>query len=199
MKEYKRNLETLYKVYDKLNVKYFGGTLEKVTITIQKNLKAYGHFTPDKIWSSDTEQTHEINISPNFDRSTCEIVGTLLHEMVHLYAHMNNIQDTSRQGRYHNKDFKKLAEERGLIIKYGGDTIGHSVTECSESLIQWIEDNKINFVKCYQSFVERETKPPKPKPPKYKFLCPTCGLQIETTTEKARLTCLTCGKELQRT
>ena len=43
--------------------------------------------------------------------------------MVHLWNLQNGVQDTSRGGTYHNKKFKEVAEQHGLIIeqhpKYG--------------------------------------------------------------------------------
>ena len=43
-------------------------------------------------------------------RTPDEVLGTLLHEAAHALAHARGIKDTSRQGRYHNKHFKTLAE-----------------------------------------------------------------------------------------
>jgi len=43
--------------------------------------------------------------------------------MVHLKNLQDNIQDTSRSGKYHNKRFKDTAEQYGLVVekseKYG--------------------------------------------------------------------------------
>ena len=47
-------------------------------------------------------------------RTAHDVLGTLLHEAAHALAHARGIKDTSRQGRYHNKHFKTLAEELGL-------------------------------------------------------------------------------------
>lgn len=44
----------------------------------------------------------------------------LLHEAAHGLAHARGIQDTSRQGRYHNKRFKLIAEEVGLDVASDG-------------------------------------------------------------------------------
>jgi hypothetical protein len=43
-----------------------------------------------------------------------QILRTLLHEACHSIASRRGIQDTSRQGRYHNKHFAELAQEVGL-------------------------------------------------------------------------------------
>ncbi|WP_198955141.1 hypothetical protein [Kineosporia sp. R_H_3] len=45
-----------------------------------------------------------------------DVLGTLLHEATHALAHVRQVQDTSRQGRYHNRRFRNLAEEMGLFV-----------------------------------------------------------------------------------
>jgi hypothetical protein len=44
------------------------------------------------------------------------VFATLLHEAAHALAHAREIQDTTRQGRYHNLRFRALAEELGLVV-----------------------------------------------------------------------------------
>jgi len=46
-----------------------------------------------------------------------DVLGTLLHEATHALAHVRGIQDTSRQGRYHNRKFRDLAQEMGLEVR----------------------------------------------------------------------------------
>ncbi|WP_198950223.1 hypothetical protein [Kineosporia sp. A_224] len=46
-----------------------------------------------------------------------EVLGTLLHEATHALAHVRGIQDTSRQGRYHSRKFRDLAQEMGLEVR----------------------------------------------------------------------------------
>ncbi|MBI4941424.1 MAG: hypothetical protein HY830_11820, partial [Actinobacteria bacterium] len=46
-----------------------------------------------------------------------EVLGTLLHEATHALAHVRGVQDTSRQGRYHNRKFRDLAQEMGLEVR----------------------------------------------------------------------------------
>jgi hypothetical protein len=55
------------------------------------------------------------------------VLETLLHEAVHGIASVRGIQDTSRQGRYHNSRFRQLGEEIGLTITKT-DPIGWSGT-----------------------------------------------------------------------
>jgi hypothetical protein len=49
-------------------------------------------------------------------RAPTDVLGTLLHEAAHGLAHARGIQDTSRQGRYHNKRYAQLAGELGLQV-----------------------------------------------------------------------------------
>ena len=44
------------------------------------------------------------------------MLGTLLHEAAHGLAQARGIQDTSRQGRYHNHRYATLARELGLEV-----------------------------------------------------------------------------------
>ena len=70
----------------------------------------WGHHAPGR-WNVNGQQYAEVMISGEGLRRTPEdVLGTLLHEAAHALAHARGIKDTSRQGRYHNKHFKTLAE-----------------------------------------------------------------------------------------
>jgi hypothetical protein len=49
---------------------------------------------------------------------------TILHEAAHVLAAVRDVKDTSRQGRWHNAQFRKFAEEMGLA--YQGETADKS-------------------------------------------------------------------------
>ena len=149
-----------------------------MVITIQSDLKAYGHYTAKKVWIAGEGETqteyHEINLSAEtLKRPYHATCATLMHEMIHHFCHCNGITDTSRQGRYHNKEFKRVAEEKGLIITYS-PVIGWSVTEPSEKFKQYIDSLGIDFKKIYR---DTEVKEPKAASQStvYKYECPICG------------------------
>ena len=48
--------------------------------------------------------------------SALDVLGLLLHEAAHAVARERGIKDASRQGRYHNRQFKANAEELGLDV-----------------------------------------------------------------------------------
>lgn len=56
------------------------------------------------------------------------VLSTLLHEAAHALADARDIQDTSRQGRYHNTRYRGLAQELGLEVRKVGN-IGWSGTD----------------------------------------------------------------------
>ncbi len=63
------------------------------------------------------QDMHELFVSgEGLRRSATDVFGTLLHEAAHGLAAARSIADTSRQGRYHNKRFKALGEELGLVL-----------------------------------------------------------------------------------
>ena len=48
--------------------------------------------------------------------SPLDVLGVLLHEATHAVATERGVKDASRQGRYHNRHFKAIAEELGLHV-----------------------------------------------------------------------------------
>jgi hypothetical protein len=51
------------------------------------------------------------------ERPPLEVVGTLLHEAAHAVADVRQLRDTSRDGRYHNRRYRQVAEELGLDVE----------------------------------------------------------------------------------
>jgi hypothetical protein len=88
----------------------------------------WGHFSPLR-WTVDATGTvAEILISgEGLHRSPRAVLGTLLHEAAHALAAARGIKETSRQHRYHNRQFKALAEELGLVVQHD-ERIGWSLT-----------------------------------------------------------------------
>jgi hypothetical protein len=130
--------------FDVLNRVYFDGELPPIVICIMSSKRTYGHYTVNKEWRVDDEHLNEINISAeHLDRPIENVMATLQHELVHYYCALNDIKDVSGAGgRYHNKNFKREAEARGLIISQA-PYIGWSVTAPSPEFIEVIRENGI--------------------------------------------------------
>ncbi len=78
----------------------------------------WGHYAPGS-WVTGNQARPEIMISgEGLRRDARSVLGTLLHEAAHALAAARGIKDTSRQGRYHNKQFKAHGEELGITVEF---------------------------------------------------------------------------------
>jgi hypothetical protein len=90
-----------------------------------------GHFAPHR-WQVNGSDRHEVLVGgEGLQRGPLEVLGTLLHEAAHGLAQARQLQDTSRQGRYHNRRYATLARELGLEVA-SVKPIGWSATTVSE-------------------------------------------------------------------
>lgn len=206
---YNRVTQYLNKVFKLINSEYFDNELEMPTITIQSTVGAYGHVTTSKVWKTESgKASYELNIGADYlDRPIENIVATLIHEGCHLYAMQNGIKDTSNRGIYHNKRFKALAEDRGLIIEKH-NRYGWTITTPSEATINFCIDNDLQEV-----LITRHTgitftgvgtgkngngTPVKPTAPKkgnsIKWICPCCGA-IVRSTKILNIVCGDCNEK----
>jgi curved DNA-binding protein CbpA len=87
----------------------------------------WGYHAP-KRWQVGLDERTEIMVSgEGLRRDAASVLGTLLHEAAHALAAARGIQDTSRQGRYHNRKFKTHAEELGIAVEHDSG-LGWSIT-----------------------------------------------------------------------
>jgi hypothetical protein len=87
----------------------------------------WGHFVESQ-WQYGQGRLSEVLISgEGLARTVHEVFATLLHEATHGLAFVREVQDTSRQGRWHNKKFATLAAELGLSVAKS-DKLGWSLT-----------------------------------------------------------------------
>jgi len=90
-----------------------------------------GHFAPHR-WEVAGADRHEVLAAgEGLHRGPLEVLGTLLHEAAHGLAQARSVQDTSRQGRYHNRRYAQLARELGLEVT-SVKPIGWSATTVPE-------------------------------------------------------------------
>ena len=156
-----------------------------------------GYHAPGR-WNVAGEQRAEIMISgEGLRRSAREVLGTLLHEAAHALAAARGIQDTSRQGRYHNTRYAQLAQELGIEV--GKNTsLGWSLTTVPDSTardyaaqIRALQDAMILWR-------QAETPTGTTRRPSNGFIaavCP-CGRTIRaaaSTLAAAPITCESCG------
>ncbi len=129
----------LEKTFRMLNQDFFDNELPTPIITVIPTPRAYAHYTPFDAWNTKDTGKREINMGAGtLDRPIENIIASLMHEMTHMYNDIVlNVQDTSRGGTYHNKNFAKQAEQRGLIVTRS-DKYGYAHTEPSDTLLEWV-------------------------------------------------------------
>lgn len=183
-KKFYETIRRLEKLFDQFNEELFDGELERPILTVQADTTkgAYGWCTTQKIWKSEKEEYYEINIcAEHLNRPIKEICATLIHEMVHLDNLYKGVQDTSANGRYHNKKFKETAEARGLVIDKD-PRYGWTKTSLNDDLAKWIDENvgKEGFDLARAKKIGRAAGAKK----KYNFyVCPCCGVKFYSIYE----------------
>lgn len=205
--EYNRVSGYLNKIFSLLNETYFENALSKPVITIQSTPRAYGHVTVGKIWDSDGERRHELNIGAGtLTRPIENIVATMLHEMVHLYNLSRGVQDCSRGGSYHNTKFRDEAIKRDLNIEHH-PSYGWTITTPSDNLIMWCLDRDLIEIqvnrnegyalppstggKTGTATIKPTTGTGKKPSSTRKYVCPCCGSSVRATRE-IKLICGEC-------
>jgi hypothetical protein len=99
----------------------------------RRGLFKLGHFAAAR-WQVNGQRRAEVLVSgEGLGRGARDVLGTLLHEAAHGLADARQIQDTSRQGRYHNRRYARLAAEVGLDVAHDPAT-GWSQTTVGDQL-----------------------------------------------------------------
>lgn len=211
----------LNRVFDIFNKHYYNNEIEKPVIAVQTNGKdsgTMGWCTCNKVWKDDEKNQfyYEITICSEYlFRDIQEICATLLHEMVHLYCNEKNIKNTSRGHTYHNKRFKEIAEQHGLVVQYD-KRIGWSMTSLSDETKSFVEANVKKDVFTLtrghhkmrtstgisedgedQGEIEAPEEPEKPKQSMRKYVCPSCGTIIRATKD-VNVKCADCDKLFEK-
>lgn len=198
--KYIETVNYLAKLYDYCNDKIFGGELTRPVITVQRDErnKSNGWWSVKKVWKENDkdEGEHELNMTAQqLNRPINEIAATMIHEMCHQYASVHNMQDTSRAGNYHNKLFKRIAENHGLMVECV-QTIGWSHTELTDEtaarIAEFVKDNPDSLIYRLPVMKGESIKTSSTR----KYVCPVCGNSVRATKE-VRIMCVDCN-ELMR-
>ncbi|MCG8514578.1 MAG: SprT-like domain-containing protein [Halanaerobiales bacterium] len=190
-------IEKLESLFSKFNIKLFNNQLEKPVIAVSPNTNrdAYGWCTSWKAWKDgESEGYYEINISAEYlNRPFEEICETLIHEMVHLLNLQNKIKDTSRSGMYHNKRFKQIAEQHGLLVDK--DTkYGWCITRLADGTLKYVKSLNEQGFKIYRSRAAKSKTSSSSSSKKY--VCPQCRTIIRATKE-VKVVCGNCDIEFK--
>lgn len=213
LNNYRRTVQYLQKIYNLINEEYFGGQLEEITLTVQESTRSYGHVSVSNTWfTTDNKAMKELNVSANYlTRDIVEVVTTLIHECCHIYNMENNIKDTSNGYIYHNKRFKKTAEELGKIKIDRHEKYGWTISTPTEETIDFCIRNGLENIMIgrqsefsfggFTGGTSGNTTPTRPTTTKpsstRKYICPCCGNIIRATKE-VNVVCGDCNVKFIR-
>jgi hypothetical protein len=157
----------------------------------------WGHYV-------EAQWRHEANVLPEvliagegLAHTVDEVLATLLHEAAHGIASARRVQDTSRQGRWHNKRYKAIAEDLGLAVNLDR-RLGWSATTLGPGLIDVYRDVLDGLdaaIKAYRH--ANEYGAPKESSRNGLVLVCPCGRKIRASTTvvaQGRIICAVCDK-----
>lgn len=197
-------LNEIYRIFEKLNAKYFENKLPHPIFTIEPTgrKRVLGWCTVSKEWKAVDkelkEEQHEINICADHLQSDILLIcETIQHELVHYYNVINDIQDCRKTGSYHNKKFKDKAEKVGLICDEKDRRLGYGITSPSPEFKKFVEEEvkpDKNMIMYFKPKVLKLVKIPKKI--LFKYSCPTCELTAKAK-KGSKIVCQKCNKPLE--
>ncbi|RED44130.1 SprT-like domain-containing protein [Aestuariispira insulae] len=128
-----KTYDELQDAYDFFNRELFGGQLPDCIITLQREKRTMGYFSPNRFVSQHGLTQDEIALNPIYFDLTdiTETMQTIAHEMAHQWQQHYG-QRKSRHG-YHNKEWAAKMIEIGLMPtdtgKPGGKTTGFKISD----------------------------------------------------------------------
>lgn len=167
-----------------MDVKYlakkYSVKTDKLYVNVQTSKGAFGHYSKNRwLMGEQKEKVDELALNPEYFQNPLEIIDTILHELVHVYCEQNNIKDTSRNGYYHNKKFKDIAEGYGLLCE-ATDAGWNTTSKGNEEKLE--EINSELPYRITSDMIRRSTEKPKrtrTSTPKHAYTCPICGTTIK--------------------
>ena len=192
--------EAFQRAYDFFNAEIFAGALPNVLVTMQRQAKAYGYFSPERfIGRAGDEVTHELAMNPDhFGRTDEEILSTLVHEMCHLWQHTHG---TSPRKSYHDREWAAKMKEIGLFPsstaapggKETGQKVSHYIVAGGPFAQAFARLQASGFELRWQSRADDQERQKKAAS-KTKYTCPQCN-QNAWAKPGAALICGVCYEE----
>jgi hypothetical protein len=166
----------------------------------RRGLFKWGHFAAAR-WHVAGANRPEVLVSgEGLRRGPREVLATLLHEAAHGVANTRRVQDTSRQGRWHNRRFATLAGELGLQVTQDQKT-GWSQTHLTDQLAGRYSDQLTALAAALQLWRHAEFQLGTPTTSRNLLACScACGRKLrvaKSTLEQAPILCGACEEPFE--
>lgn len=211
-----RTIEDLWRQAQKLHPEIPDAVIGMTSGTAGYSRPRWGHVLAhafgDDVVGAEGNQHHYMIAGECFADGAERVLANLLHEAAHLVATSRGVQDCASNGR-HNKKFKTIGEELGLIVQDAGRQFGWTITSLAEGTkdlynlsevaefgILWRkklggESGQGNNPFNPHKVPEGETRKKKASRTLLKFSC-ACDIVVYMTAknaEKQTLECSSCG------
>ncbi|MFH1126557.1 MAG: SprT-like domain-containing protein [archaeon] len=179
----KNAVKYLYRFFDLFNAQWFSGRLPQAVIAFKKTrVTSLGHY---RFGRNEFGLKHEINMNSQYmERPFCQIVATLLHEMIHLEEDLLGMTPKKSSGNHHSKFFR----DRAGLLGIPSDAKGYSLG-MGEPFTGFIQAHGVRIIE--EKKGERKFKKGKSNLKKY-----SCGCtNVRVGKKEFSALCRLCGKE----
>lgn len=159
-----------------------------------------GHYWQSAWTARDLGRLDEVHISSALLQDGAAATWTtLLHEAAHSLAAARGLQDVSRQGRYHNRVFVRLATELGLVVDVepGRGAFTTGLTDAARRLYGNAIADLEQSIDVWQGRAPVSIGPGKGKGSRnLKLTCPDCGRILRGSRKSiyaGPIECVPCG------
>lgn len=147
-------------------------------------------------WANGKDTLPELNLcAEDLRRKPSEVLETLIHEMCHQLAHQTKVKDCSRNGTYHNKNFRDLALGAGLECLEPNKRNGYGLTKLGPKGLASVESilSKVTPVLT----LARSLMVKKPSVGKMLLYQCTCDFKIRSGRRDLQASCNLCGSDFE--
>jgi hypothetical protein len=166
----------------------------------RRGLFKLGHFAAARWQVADQRRAEVLVSGEGLHRGPVDVLGTLLHEAAHGLADARGVKDTSRQGRYHNHRYARLASEVGLQVACDPAT-GWSQTTIPEALAEVYADMLADLAAALGLWRYAEQQHPTATGSRNLLACQcSCGRKLrvaKATLEQAPIVCGACDEPFE--
>ena len=213
---YTNELMFTKKLIEWLNVTHFENKLPSTLVTFAVKNGAYGYATTKPVLKGTKNEYYLIALNPLLARDEnglAPMIDTIIHESIHLYCSAAGIKEVSNGNRYHNGQFKTIAEKIGLKCEkqgvYGWNTVNVLSSNLMRNIMEIMEEYKGSNLFRLMSLVSSNAgsnaatasgaASGNPEPSTSTNLkvwkCPTCG-QKARAGKSANLVCGHCMERM---
>jgi len=168
--------------------------LPEVVVALAGSRRKWGHYAHDRWVRGDGKVAELFVAGEGLRQGTRFTLTVLLHESAHGLAAVRGVQDTSRNGGYHNRRYKALAEEVGLEAGKAGSR-GWSDTKLPDATFDSYASTVVKLEKALSIWRQGEQAA---RPPSRNLAVAVCGCERRIRVapkvyEEGPIVCGRCG------